>query len=183
MRESIPIFLQSDLCEELKNLFAGQTFYSPQKKGDSQEPTKKEINIFKQWLPIPDTETMQEEITPEIIEQGSVETDTIERVFPYIVVKISEGKIESPEGNQEVNLILNFGTYDPDKNNSGYLDILHMIEMIRQRFFKNPILNHRYECDTKMEWALQDEESYPYNFGSLSMNFLTAPIVREDKYA
>ena len=80
-------------------------------------------------------------------------------------------------------ILLNFGVYDPDKSNNGYLDILHMIETIRQRFFKNPILNHRYECESKMEWALQDEESYPYNFGSLSMNFLTAPIEREDEWA
>ena len=122
-------------------------------------------------------------MTPEMIERGQVETFTAEQVFPYIVVRISEGRIEQPGGNQAVNILLNFGVYDPDKSNNGYLDILHMIETIRQRFFKNPILNHRYECESKMEWALQDEESYPYNFGSLSMNFLTAPIEREDEWA
>lgn len=182
MRESIPSFLQTDLCEELKRLFAGQTFLTPPTE-EGQEARRKELNIHKQWLPIPDTNAAGNEITPEMIERGQVETFTVEQVFPYIVVRISEGRIEQPGGNQAVNILLNFGVYDPDKRNNGYLDILHMIETIRQRFFKNPILNHHYECESKMEWALQDEESYPYNFGSLSMNFLTAPIEREDEYA
>ena len=108
---------------------------------------------------------------------------TTEQVFPYIVVRISEGRVEQPGENQAVNILLNFGVYDPDRRNSGYLDVLHMIETIRQRFFKNPILNHKYECTAQMEWALQDEESYPYNFGSLSLNFLTAPMQREDENA
>lgn len=182
MRESTPFFLQTDLCEELKKLFAGQTFLTPPIE-EGQEAQRKELNIHKQWLPIPDTNTAGDEITPEMIERGQVETFTAEQVFPYIVVRISEGRIEQPGANQAVNILLNFGVYDPDKSNNGYLDILHMIETIRQRFFKNPILNHRYECESKMEWALQDEESYPYNFGSLSMNFLTAPIEREDEWA
>lgn len=181
MRESTPYFLQTDLCEELKELFAGQTFLTPPSK-EGEEPQRKEVNIHKQWLPIPDTKTAGK-ITPEMIERGQVETFTTEQVFPYIVVRISEGRVEQPGENQAVNILLNFGVYDPDRRNSGYLDVLHMIETIRQRFFKYPILNHKYECTAQMEWALQDEESYPYNFGSLSLNFLTAPMQREDENA
>ena len=71
MRESIPSFLQTDLCEELKRLFAGQTFLTPPTE-EGQEAQRKELNIHKQWLPIPDTNAAGSEITPEMIERGQV---------------------------------------------------------------------------------------------------------------
>ena len=32
-------------------------------------------------------------------------------------------------------------------------------------------------------WALQDEESFPYFFGAASMTFATAAIRKEDRFA
>ena len=182
MRESTPQLLQEDLKAELEKLFKEQTFLTPPLR-DGEEPKRAHLNVFKQWVPVSITGTRQDEITPEMIEQGKVDTYTADRVFPYIIVRISEGKIKNPSAEQAVNIVLIFGVYDPDENNTGYLDILHMIETIRHRFFSNPILSGKFECISDMDWAMQDEESYPYNFGSLSMNFLTAAIRREDRYA
>ena len=33
------------------------------------------------------------------------------------------------------------------------------------------------------DWALQDEESFPYFFGAASMTFATAAIRKEDRFA
>ena len=74
------------------------------------------------------------------------------------------------------------GVIDRDFNNQGHKDVLNIIQKIYERFAKNAILAQKYECVMPIEWALQDEESFPYFFGGMALNFETIPIRREDPY-
>ena len=51
---------------------------------------------------------------------------------------------------------------------------------------KNPILSKQFmflnDEQHPFEWALQEEESFPYAFGAISMSFRTPTIRKEDKY-
>lgn len=46
-----------------------------------------------------------------------------------------------------------------------------------------PLFANQFMFQDPFDWALQDEESYPYYFGAASMTFKTAAIRKEDKYA
>ena len=171
----IATFLQTALAEELEEIFKDFRLKDP--KGESSK-----INIFEQSLPIPEavkTETMD----PEVLEEGMVESETVEDPYPYIIVRIENGNIEKIDGEQDVLLNLIIGVIDRDLNNQGHKDVLNVIQKIIYRFTVNPILAHEYECVMPISWALQDEESYPYFIGGLALHFATIPIRREDKYA
>jgi len=197
-------YLQQDLVEELKEIFKDDLFknpkYKPAEVDESEAVTQEErnewnpiddrgeskyvgLNVFSQSLPIPDPSQMQaEDIPPEVIEEGlaASELENPEDPFPYAIVRITEGKIEQIDDNQAVTMLIILGVYDKAKENQGHRDILHMIQKIEERFGKNAILAERYECVMPINWVLQDEESYPYFIGGLTLNFETLGIRRED---
>lgn len=184
-------YLQQDLVSELREIFKDDLFRMPGKisnhgeTGEEKKPEFGRINVYAQALPVPKpAEMQQEETDPEIIEEGLSLSDieNSEDPYPYIIVRVEGGNITEINGDQTVRVNLIFGAYDDSYENQGHRDVLHMIQKIYERFAKNAILASRYECVMPMEWALQDEESYPYFFGGMAMNFNTLFIGREDKY-
>ncbi|MGN1130966.1 MAG: hypothetical protein ACI4Q8_06385, partial [Ruminococcus sp.] len=77
-------------------------------------------------------------------------------------------------------------TYDDDKNNQGNFDVLNAIEEIRQHYTKYPILNKRFVAKiddrNSFEWSLPDEDTYPYYFGGIQLNFEVSHCDREDDF-
>lgn len=178
-------YLQQALVDELKQLFDGALFRCP---GEPEEPGKPKLaplKVFSQALPIPKPAEMQEaDLDPELVEEGLSLSDleNADDPYPYIIVRVQNGSITKIEGEQTVKAYLIFGAYDNSYENQGHRDVLHMIQKIYERFSKNAILAAKYECITPIEWALQEEESYPYFFGGMELNFYTEPIGREDPY-
>lgn len=106
--------------------------------------------------------------------------------FPYFIVRVSEGEIESDEGPQDVTILLLFGTYDEERDNQGFKDILIMIEKVQQHFRRFPLLLNKYRIKPNMAWSLQEDEAaetYPYYFGGMELHFETAVVQKEDPYA
>lgn len=171
----VATFLQSELAEELKKILSGFKLKNPQGK-------IADINIFEQLLPMPEP-AAQEEIPPELLENGLAEEITSPDPYPYIIVRVGDGEIESPDSAQTVSINLIMGIYEPDYDKQGHKDILNIIAKIYERFAKTPILNGKYTIQYPITWVLQEEESYPYYFGGMGLAFETASIVREDKYA
>lgn len=105
---------------------------------------------------------------------------------PYIIVRVLEGKVKGWVEAQEVQVMLILGCFDDDLNNNGHTTLLEIIQKIEERFLKNPILSKQFmflnDEQHPFEWALQEEESFPYFFGAISMSFRTATIRKEDKY-
>lgn len=152
--------LQKELMKDIGNIFEKDLFKDSLGKYVS-------LNVYAQNLPI-----REDEDAPDPV--------------PYIVVRVLDGKVKGWVEAQEVQVMLILGCFDDNINNDGHEILLELIQKIEERFLKNPILSKQFMFlnDEKhpFEWALQEEESFPYFFGAISMSFRTATIRKEDKY-
>lgn len=168
-------FLQSELADELKKILSDFRLKNPQ-----GEPSS--INVFEQLLPMPEP-LDQGEIAQELLENGFADGQTAPDPYPYIIVRLDEGEIEDADSAQKVNLSLLIGIYEPDYEKQGHKDSLNIIAKIYERFAKCPVLNGKYTIQYPILWVLQEEESYPFYFGGMTLGFETAMIRREDQYS
>ena len=179
----VALELQHDLAKEIQGIFEQRRFKAP---GGAQVT----LNVYEQNLPMRDVRQMREQIqqedeaeldeVPE--EDGDEELNDL---FPYCVVKLDQGMSESSESTHDVSTKLIIGIFDDGLDAAGYKDILNIIEDIRCRFRRNPILNGRYMAKDKMEWALPDDDrdTFPYFFGALYLEWQTVEYEREDELA
>ena len=171
----IATFLQDDLKTELEAIF--EHFFLKDPAGETSK-----IHVYKQFLPIPETVDIPSTVTDLELEEETYNAQAKEMPFPYILVRVQEGIIEKIDGEQAVSVTLIIGVVDRGHENQGYKDVLNIIQKIYERFSKNAILAQKYECMMPIQWALQEEESYPYFFGGMALRFETAAIKREDPY-
>lgn len=152
--------LQKELMKDIGNIFEKDLFKDSLGKYVS-------LNIYAQNLPIRDDEDAPDPV-------------------PYIVVRVLDGKVKGWVEAQEVQVMLILGCFDDNINNDGHEILLELIQKIEERFLKNPILSKQFmflnDEQHPFEWALQEEESFPYFFGAISMSFRTPTIRKEDKY-
>lgn len=149
--------LQEELVKELEAIFKGDLF-----KNSLGEYVK--LNIYEQQLPIREDEDAPDQM-------------------PYIIVRIETGSTKSGTDPQEVLVTMLFGYFDDSPENNGHKGVLGMIQKVHERFEKQPMLANQFMFQDPFDWALQDEESFPYFFGAASMTFKTAAIRKEDKFA
>ena len=122
------------------------------------------LNLFPQFLP-------------------KKKTADAEDPFPYIIVRIDSGGIDSQPDPHKVALILIIGIYDDDPNNQGHASVLEIIERIQAHYEESPVVGGTFKFINPFNWALQDEESWPYFFGACNINFqLPAPKTKWSKY-
>jgi len=149
--------LQEEIVKELETIFRGDLF-----KNSLGEYVK--LNVYEQQLPI-----KEDEDSPD--------------PMPYIIVRLETGSTKSGTDPQEVLVTLLFGYFDDSPENNGHKGVLGMIQKVHERFEKQPMLANQFMFQDPFDWALQDEESFPYFFGAASMTFKTAAIRKEDKFA
>ena len=68
-------------------------------------------------------------------------------------------------------MILLIGIFDDDPKNQGHEAVLEIIERIQMHYQETPLLAGQFVCQDPFEWALQEEESYPYYFGACQLTF------------
>lgn len=153
--------LQEELVKEIGVIFRDDLF-----KDSAGEYIK--MNIYEQNLPI-----RQDEDAPDPI--------------PYVIVRVETGQAKGGAEPQEVFVTLLIGYFDDDAGNNGHKGVLGIIQKIQERFMKEPMLAKQFyfmnDEQHPFDWALQDEESFPYFFGAASMTFATAAIRKEDRFA
>lgn len=149
--------LQEELAKELEVIFKDDLFK------DSLGKYVK-LNIYEQQLPIRENEDAPDPI-------------------PYIIARLETGSTKSGTDPQEVLVTMLFGYFDDAPQNNGHKGVLGMIQKVHERFEKQPMLANQFMFQDPFDWALQDEESFPYFFGAASMTFKTAAIRKEDKFA
>ena len=106
------------------------------------------LNVFEQNLPMRDAKQMR---VPEVSEDEAELDEVPEEygdeelndLFPYCIVKLDQGMSESSESTHDVSTKLIIGIYDDGMDAAGYKDILNIIEDIRCRFRRNPILKRQ----------------------------------------
>ena len=178
IRARTPLLLQEELVKEMGKITEGMQFVKPKDKGK-----RVPLNIFPQSLPIPRGGSL----TPVIQECETIDymdEEMNEPVFncPWCVVKIGTGEIPGINEMQNVNVAVCFGIFDDDTRNQGHQDILNLIQKTYERFAVNPILAGQYTCTGSFEWALQEEDTFPYFFGAIGTEFKFQGYRREIKY-
>ncbi len=170
--------LQKDLAEEIRKIASEITFKSP--KGGYAA-----LNVFEQNLPVrllKRTEPTEEDAE---LDEDAGDEEELRENFPYIIVRLDSGKSESAEAPHIVKIVLIAGIFDDSLKADGHKTIINIFEKIRERFRKNPILNDRYRAGDEITWALpdDDEETFPYFFGAIYTEWITAEFRREDELA
>jgi len=95
--------------------------------------------------------------------------------FPYVIVRIDSGGIDSQTDPHKVALLLLIGIFDDDKSNQGHNSVLEIIERIQRHYEETPLLANQFKFIDPFHWALQDEESWPYFFGACNLSFELPP--------
>lgn len=142
--------LQDALIADLQELFKDRRYKTP----DGETAA---LSVFSQNLP-------------------KRESEDDDDPFPYIIARIDSGSIETQTDPFKVSIFLLIGIYDDDTENQGHRAVLEVMEVIQQHYEETPLLDGRFIFTDPFHWALQDEESYPYFFGGVEINFhLQAP--------
>ena len=81
--------------------------------------------------------------------------------FPYIITRMTDGKAQNRD-DHIVNITMVIGIYDDDLNHHGYKDAMLVMMRLRQDFFNNPIIRNGSVFDESFDWAVIDDQSYPY---------------------
>ena len=93
--------------------------------------------------------------------------------FPYGIVRLDSGAIENQTDPHKVAVIVLIGIYDDRPENQGHRAVLEIMEVIQQHYEETPLLARQFTFADPFNWALQDEESYPFFFGACNLIFNT----------
>ena len=152
-----PLMLQDALIEELKDIFKDYLYKTPQGK-------RIPINVYAQNLPVN-------------------ETDDDADPVPYMIVRLKSGEDKGTvDSGNTVTLVIVISTWDDALDNQGHRDAMNIIQKIQHRFQSNPNLNGKGFFSGEFNWAMQDDNYYPYSFGACSLKFTIAAIRREDPF-
>lgn len=154
--------LEKSLAEEFARLFSDCTFTNS--IGHSAA-----IKSFVHSLPVKkgDDELKSDDDLPE----------------PYIISEVIGGKQASESEPHIVTVYVVACTCDDNTARQGHQDILLIIQRIIERFSKDPLLAQRFVSKFPIEWAIVDEDTYPYYYGGLIMQFEVPAIEKEDELA
>lgn len=141
--------LQAVAVEDIKALLANDHFKAPD--GEMKAP-----QVFPQALP-------------------KRNSDNDDDPFPYVIVRIDSGGIDSQTDPHKVALVLLIGIYDDNESNQGHTSVLEIVERIQRHYEEKPLLANQFKFIDPFNWALQDEESWPYFFGACNLNFELPP--------
>lgn len=148
---------QDDLMEEVGIILKGVG--TKNASGESVDG----VNLFRQNLPIV---------------RSDEEDET--KFFPYAIVRLYDGRTEDDDSPWTVTADIHLGVYDSDEDNQGHQHVAIMIQRLVNRFAAEPVLAKKYRAQQDMEWAMQDEETYPYFFGGVRIRFSIPKIGRRD---
>lgn len=113
--------------------------------------------------------------------------DDPDQFFPYFIVRIDRGKTENDDSLWTVTVDILIGVHDADTKNDGHLSVMNAINRIVTRFAQEATLGYAghkaFRCHSDMEWALQDEDTWPYFFGGVELKFdVPKPMRKEPNY-
>lgn len=133
-------FLQDALVEDVKQEFKGFKLVN-------QNEELANINIYPQNL-------------PEKKEENDI------KHFPFIIVKLVNGKLESIEDDETVIVLFIIGIYDDNENKQGGKDIINIIEKYKNHLIHKKFID-KYELLYPLEWSIQEEDLHPFYYGGI----------------
>lgn len=150
--------LQDAIFADLKALFE----HSRRKNSLGFE---RAVQVYPQDVPIRegDDEELDKEAPPE----------------PYVVVRLIGGEMGNENAQHIIKIVLVICVQDPDPNRQGYRDALHITNEIYQHYAINRVVGKKFILNYPIEWTTQDDDTHPYYFTAMSLNF-EASAVREE---
>lgn len=103
-------------------------------------------------------------------------------LFPFVVVKISDGQKESSHATQVNTVQLVIGVKNEGLEAQGDDDVLACIEAIWQSFNADPLIEQRYNVLFPMSWALSEEEMHPYYYGGIELKIDNMQMVQVEPF-
>jgi hypothetical protein len=153
---STPSLLQDALVDEIKELFDG---YELQNVKGARVP----LNVYPQFLP-------------------AKQSEDDEQHFPYVIVRIADGNTPSEEDPALCKVTLIIGVYDTDDKYQGYRDVLNILRRLETHFFQKRIIDNRFAIQHPFNWAVHDEDTYPFYFGAAETNWTLPSVLYEVNY-
>lgn len=156
MEGRTPLSLQYELKQELEIVL--REMYLEDYKGE-----RVLIHIYLQELP------------PEV-------DDDPERPFPYVVIKMVGGNspidFRNPKG-EEIRILLLIGVKNSSRKGTAFEDVLGIMQRIKERFQKNRAVKH-FSLSDPIEWAISEEDQWPYAFGGMDTKWIGTTMATED---
>lgn len=88
---------------------------------------------------------------------------------PYVLIQLADGEDSNSDSTAKVHLVV--GTYDDGTDQQGYLDVLNILEDIKQAILRAGIVDQRYEIEGKMKYIIYDNDAWPHWLGMLTTNW------------
>lgn len=112
------------------------------------------------------------------------QTDDEEPPVPYVIVRLLKGEDEGGRDDENIiHVVIIIGIYDDNPDQQGYRDAQNIVDMIYQRFSREPNLNGKAVFKGPFQWAQQEDGYYPYFFAACTLQFVIPAIRREDEFA
>ncbi|MCM3141305.1 hypothetical protein [Brevibacillus sp. MER 51] len=87
-----------------------------------------------------------------------------EEDFPFVIIRAMGGEDQDGKASVSINLLV--GTHS--KDDDGFIDVLNIIEDVRQSLLKNRVVGGSFRLDLPLKWKLFDEQPYPGWIGEIN---------------
>lgn len=98
---------------------------------------------------------------------------------PYILVSLTGGEMLGNGAALTAEAVLLICVYDEAPDRQGYRDMLHIVNEIALHYGQRNIVGGKYEISYPVEWAAQQEDTHPYYFGGVRLNFELPAVYNE----
>lgn len=99
--------------------------------------------------------------------------------FPYFIVRFDNGRTRDDDDCWHVATDIILGIHSTETSN-GHESILIAIQRIVDRFAWNPLLVKKYRADQDIQWAVGEDDTYPFFFGAVAITFSVPKIGRKE---
>ena len=176
--------LIDSLTSGLKALLKGYTLPSRLQGVDGVDPSmqviQQEVKVFAQYLPQPEGITFAEKNTGL---KNYADSD-YESNFPCVIVKLGDmtDMEEQSRSHSSVKVVLLAGVYDESPECQGYVDLLNLQEVIRKWLMEERVLARKFLLKMPLLSSLDEAETWPVYFGTMSMTYELGRPVRSSGY-
>ena len=103
--------------------------------------------------------------------------------IPYVLIKILGGTFpQDYRGDKgKIRVLLTIGLMNTESGYTASRDVVGVIERIRTKLLKVGYLK-TFSLNSDIDFAMNEDDEYPYSFGGLDMTFRSVNIMREDEY-
>jgi len=126
--------------------------------------TERTVRVYAQDLPFREGADEAEEEVPE----------------PYIIIRLPSGELLEAGAAQTVEAVLVVCVCDPSPDRQGFRDALHIVNTVLLHYGGNGVVGGRYVLKYPVKWAAQEEDTHPYYFAAMALNFEGPAIYPEE---